>query len=211
MSSKLKNQTPQNEKPTLPLPASGRLLQCPRGWGDAGRPARAIRSYSSPFVLRGIRYCPYRVTVELAALVPRYRPRLAPMVRRCGVLAHEVDDVLQDTAIALLKSGVQPGKASAFSLIYQKAKWVAQSHVRRSKRSVEPIDQPIPPNALVGIALSETMAKVNRLPLHQRTALLSKAEGFKTREIAADMDWPKHTVFSWIQEARRTLKRNRKP
>lgn len=149
------------------------------------------------------------MTVELAALVPRYRHRLAPMVRRVGVRAHDVDDVLQDAALAIFRSGVQPIGASPLTVIYRATWWAAKNQVRGYRRAVDPIDYPVDDNAVVSLELGETLARMNRLPLHLRTAITRRAHGFKTAEIATEMDYPPATINAWIREGRQTLKPKR--
>jgi len=151
-------------------------------------------------------------------LVKRYQKRVHRLAQRLVRDADAADDVAQEAFIRAYYalSRFEQGKTFYFWL-YRITVNLALNHLSREKRMVElPEDDANLDPALTTDPTSEASASqlkvriaeaIERLPLHQRSVLLLRAqEGLSYQEIATTLDVSIGTVMSRLSRARQALK-----
>lgn len=137
---------------------------------------------------------------------------VARFVRRMGVHARDVDDVVQDVFLAAhAAGGYRPGAASERSWYVRLAWYAVTRHRRRSARTpwpfatVEPVadaeqQRTLEQRELLGhvAAALDTLGDGHRAVL-----VLFEIEGYAAEEIAAALQIPVGTVHSRLYTARR--------
>jgi RNA polymerase sigma-70 factor (ECF subfamily) len=151
-------------------------------------------------------------------LVKRYQKRVHRLAQRLVRDADAADDVAQEAFIRAYYalSRFEQGKTFYFWL-YRITVNLALNHLSREKRMVElPEDDANLDPALTTDPNSEASASqlkvriaeaIEKLPLHQRSVLLLRAqEGLSYQEIATTLDVSIGTVMSRLSRARQALK-----
>lgn len=134
-------------------------------------------------------------------------------------LRHDADaqDAFQDTFMkyALADSAAFEGEEHRKAWLIRVATNVCRDVLRRaSRRTAVPFDEPLAelvpsadPEAQPGSATHEVIEALRSLDDPPRTPLyLAVYEGYTAQEIAALVDAPVNTVYSWISRGKKQLK-----
>jgi RNA polymerase sigma-70 factor (ECF subfamily) len=146
-----------------------------------------------------------------------YRAELDYLIgtlRRLGTPASDIDDVLHEIFLVLLRrfqdyDRARPLKPWLFGIAF----WVASDHRRRNKRELlsdgyDMEDQGARPDDLVAAAQGRRLllAALASVPLNRRAVLIMRdIDEVAMREIARQLSIPLFTAYSRLRKARREL------
>jgi RNA polymerase sigma-70 factor (ECF subfamily) len=152
------------------------------------------------------------------ALFRDHASSLARMLRKCGVLADELDDAVQEVfLVAHRRGGYEPGAAQPFTWLGEIAVRVAFAYRRRRRaRAIEHVDSPAlrrapsfrtPIQDLEADELVRLLqAALQSLPAEKRDVFVAcEVNGRSCEDVARELGIPVGTVYSRLHGARKVI------
>jgi RNA polymerase sigma-70 factor (ECF subfamily) len=147
-----------------------------------------------------------------------HAPQVARLLRKCGVLADELDDAVQEVfLVAHRRGGYEPGAALPFTWLGEIAIRVAFAYRRKRRaRAIEHVDAPAVRRAPsyrtpmqdleAGEMVRLMQAALLALAPEKRDVFIScEIDGRSCETVARDMGIPVGTVYSRLHAARKVI------
>lgn len=147
---------------------------------------------------------------QYAALVLSHRKRFGPVLLRTGVPKRAWDDVLQNAAIALIRSADKGAVAEKpFSFVYGAVVFAAMKWRKRHRKYVSLGDY-VDPDSLFGppaFQYEHITEEVRRMPVALRLAMQHAIEGGTLETYVKEADIPRWKAAQVWREGRSYLRR----